>query len=90
LLCKKEEEKKMHGSFLSFCQLEKAQMFLFKNEFIRLKISTVGNKQKLIERLRAKANTNSIKLSVVRKDLIKYCQDMKIKMFYMHYEKNFM
>jgi hypothetical protein len=38
-------------------------------------MSTGGNKQKLIEQLRAEANINRIKVSVACKDLIKYCQD---------------
>jgi hypothetical protein len=38
-------------------------------------MSTVGNKQKLIEQLRAEANIDRMKVSVACKDLIKYCQD---------------
>ena len=38
-------------------------------------MSTVENRQKLIEQLRAEANINRIKVSVACKDLIKYCQD---------------
>ncbi|CAF2113407.1 unnamed protein product [Rotaria magnacalcarata] len=38
-------------------------------------MSNVGNKQKLIEQLRAEANFERIKVSVACKDLIKYCQD---------------
>ncbi len=43
--------------------------------YVRLKISTVGNKHELIEQLRAEASINCIKLSVVHKDLLRYCQD---------------
>jgi lysophospholipid acyltransferase (LPLAT)-like uncharacterized protein len=38
-------------------------------------MSTMENKQKLIEQLRTEANINRIKVSVACKDLIKYCQD---------------
>ncbi|CAF2375650.1 unnamed protein product [Rotaria sp. Silwood2] len=38
-------------------------------------MSNVGNKQKLIEQLRAEANFDRMKVSVACKDLIKYCQD---------------
>jgi hypothetical protein len=38
-------------------------------------MSTIANKQKLVEQLRAEANVERVKVSVVCKDLIKFCQD---------------
>jgi len=38
-------------------------------------MSTIENKQKLIEQLHVEANINRIKVSTACKDLIKYCQD---------------
>ena len=38
-------------------------------------MSTNGNKQKLLEQLRAEANLDRIKVSTACKDLIKFCED---------------
>ena len=38
-------------------------------------MSTIANKQKLVEQLRAEANIERVKISVACKDLIKFCQD---------------
>ncbi|CAF0875800.1 unnamed protein product [Rotaria sp. Silwood1] len=38
-------------------------------------MSTIANKQKLVEQLRAEANIERVKVSIVCKDLIKFCQD---------------
>jgi hypothetical protein len=48
----------------------------FFSFFFEQKImSTIANKQKLVEQLRAEANIERVKVSIVCKDLIKFCQD---------------
>ena len=38
-------------------------------------MSTIANKQKLVEQLRSEANIERVKVSAACKDLIKFCQD---------------